>query len=1029
MIRSLKRVSILILMFITSLTLLNAKSVNEQTLEKKFDLDKYHNVGNIWMRVSNYGYFGQGGGGDNKFPSLEYPGGSSIDYLYKGSLWFGAKKKRRNSAGELLFWRNDPPVDEDDLIAENSTEYDSLIAAGFVFSPVVDTLVTVGFDGDADLYEFLPAYNPNEANQIAMQYSQYNVRDTIMVASTRLQKRGKDDDGDGLIDEDPVGFAFPFRSSNEIPVEFAGYGSEIGGGFLADSEPISTIAPIQDNYNIWFPLGFQDLSYIDETELYIFAERHDDDGDGLKDEDGFPVSEQDFISYYYDYSPFGTAGQRDFGGSDSSNDHVPLNIRVRQMSYQWSYEYIKNLVYVEFDITNMNPEDILYDCAMGIYMDSDVGPQAWEGDAVSKDDISSYNTEVEFAYTYDEDTDGGLTTGFVGSRVCTPDPSELEFACWYWNRGDGPDDANPLDFVSSGHANQKYSLLIGDNAFDVDKYISLRDDPNSQIGDADDTRYLFAFYGDQQGMTTPSESSWNLDPGKTMKIVIAVFPGESKEEIAVTAVWAQTIYGEAQGLTEVVLPDTFPHYNPPEPPIIPGMYAKVGSDGNLINIYWDNRSEFTYDFINVTDEFVGWQDSLSTLDSYIGNYDSAIFPEEFAPPAPAEYNTNAYVNPWSAYRLRHDFQGYSVWGRSGSGTREDWELIDTWDKVETYQDEIDYNLANVQDAGFADYGGQTGVDIGLPQAHDATEADTMYYKYNELYTFRKIQIGEEIYGQPLYNYEIGTPLNIHDILAQGEQIDVDLNHDMFPSENEKEKALLFKNPNVAEDVYLSLYDSAMIPLTYMLGQSKAYADAANLVLHPEDVLLENIEDLMEQRLSRRYYNHSINYPRKGIEYYVAVTAFNRGMPANNLLALETARDESANMKVFFPGNDAKEDMDDIFVVPNPYVGLSDFDGRITGDDKGDKSKRLWFANLPEKCTVRIYTLAGDLVDDFEHDGVHQESIISISKAASQGYASSGIHAWNMLSRYNQIIASGVYLYSVENKDSGDVKVGKFVLIK
>ncbi|RLA90009.1 MAG: type IV pili twitching motility protein PilT [Deltaproteobacteria bacterium] len=69
------------------------------------------------------------------------------------------------------------------------------------------------------------------------------------------------------------------------------------------------------------------------------------------------------------------------------------------MSYQWSYEYIKNLVYVEFDITNMNPEDILYDCAMGIYMDSDVGPQAWEGDAVSKDDISSYNTEVEFAYT------------------------------------------------------------------------------------------------------------------------------------------------------------------------------------------------------------------------------------------------------------------------------------------------------------------------------------------------------------------------------------------------------------------------------------------------------------------------------------------------------------------------------------------------------------------------------------------------------------------------------------------------------
>jgi hypothetical protein len=27
---------------------------------KKLDLSKYHNVGNIWLRVSNYGFFGSG---------------------------------------------------------------------------------------------------------------------------------------------------------------------------------------------------------------------------------------------------------------------------------------------------------------------------------------------------------------------------------------------------------------------------------------------------------------------------------------------------------------------------------------------------------------------------------------------------------------------------------------------------------------------------------------------------------------------------------------------------------------------------------------------------------------------------------------------------------------------------------------------------------------------------------------------------------------------------------------------------------
>ncbi|MEA1973912.1 MAG: hypothetical protein U9N34_11570, partial [Candidatus Cloacimonadota bacterium] len=698
MILTFKRVILLAIIVMFAMTLLNARSVNEQTLEKKFDLDKYHNVGNIWMRVSNYGYFGQGGGGDNKFPSLEYPGGSSIDYLYKGSLWFGAKKNRRNSGGSLLFWRTFPPESEDDLVAENSTEYADSIAAGYDgFVPVVDTLVTIGFDGDADLYEFLPAYNPNEANAIPTLYSKNNIRDTIMVASTRRQKRGIDDDGDGQIDEDPVGFSFPFRIAAELDSVFAGY----GGGFLTETQVDEGQTTITDNYDIWFPLGFQDLSYLEPgaDPEYIFAEAFDDDGDGLKDEDGFPVSEQDFISYYYDYSPFGTAGQRDYGGSASQNDHVPLNVRVRQMSYQWSYEYIKNLVYVEFDITNMNPEDVLYDCTMGIYMDSDVGPQAWTGDEVSLDDISSYNSEVEFAYTYDEDTDGGLTTGFVGSRVCTPDPDELEFECWYWNRGQGPDDGDPLDLAD---INEKYKLLVGDNSFDQDSYISLRDEPTSQIGNADDTRYLFAFYGDQLGLSqdNPNGESWNLEPGRTMKIVIAIFPGESKEELSRTAVWAKNIYGRAQGLSDVVKPDIYPHYTPPEPPSIPKMFAKTTNDGNLIDVYWDNSSEFSYDYLTVSKEFVGWQDSLATLDSHVSNYDPNTFPPQFDPDQNGDgiidyINTNAFVNPWSAYRLRHDFQGYSLWARTGSGMRRNWELVDTWDKVDTAQDISDYNLANL----------------------------------------------------------------------------------------------------------------------------------------------------------------------------------------------------------------------------------------------------------------------------------------------------------------------------------------------
>jgi hypothetical protein len=119
-------------------------------------------------------------------------------------------------------------------------------------------------------------------------------------------------------------------------------------------------------------------------------------------------------------------------------------------------------------------------------------------------------------------------------------------------------------------------------------------------------------------------------------------------------------------------------------------------------------------------------------------------------------------------------------------------------------------------------------------------------------------------------------------------------------------------------------------------------------------------------------------------------------------------------------------MDNIYVVPNPYRGSSSFDGRIDGDNKGDKSRRLWFVNLPERCNVQIYTLAGDLVDEFEHDGKNNtQDIISVSKAAASGIAASGMHSWNLLSKTKQIIASGLYLFSVKDYKTGDVKVGKF----
>lgn len=190
-----------------------------------------------------------------------------------------------------------------------------------------------------------------------------------------------------------------------------------------------------------------------------------------------------------------------------------------------------------------------------------------------------------------------------------------------------------------------------------------------------------------------------------------------------------------------------------------------------------------------------------------------------------------------------------------------------------------------------------------------------------------------------------------------------------------------------------------------------------------------LANLRDMRLARRYYQASIHYPRRGVEYYVALSAYDRGIPSHDLNALETGRDADANMQIFFPGTLAKENLDNVYVIPNPYLGRSKFDGRRENDSKGDKSRRLWFVNLPQRCVIRIYSLAGDLVQELHHNGAYQADILTVSKAAAQGITASGMHGWDLLSRHRQIIAPGVYLFSVENKADSKRKVGKFVIVK
>ena len=78
----------------------------------------------------------------------------------------------------------------------------------------------------------------------------------------------------------------------------------------------------------------------------------------------------------------------------------------------------------------------------------------------------------------------------------------------------------------------------------------------------------------------------------------------------------------------------------------------------------------------------------------------------------------------------------------------------------------------------------------------------------------------------------------------------------------------------------------------------------------------------------------------------------------------------------------------------------------------EQDRRIQFINLPAQCQIKIYTLAGDLVNTLDHTD------------ATRGYED-----WNLTSSIGQAISSGIYLFTVEDMTNAKVQVGKFVIIK
>jgi len=172
----------------------------------------------------------------------------------------------------------------------------------------------------------------------------------------------------------------------------------------------------------------------------------------------------------------------------------------------------------------------------------------------------------------------------------------------------------------------------------------------------------------------------------------------------------------------------------------------------------------------------------------------------------------------------------------------------------------------------------------------------------------------------------------------------------------------------------------------------------------------------------------------GFKRYVSVVSydFQEGDPPTLVSGIN-----QNNTYVIAGPNQAQARGREVTVFPNPYRGESAFDVHNPDGSVNPRKRVLWFVNLPSRAHIRIYTLAGDLVREYDFDaatyvGQGTNGILPDRADIAVGrnlVASGSMAGFDLLNSDTQEIASGLYLFSVRDLDTGETSQGKFMVIR
>lgn len=154
----------------------------------------------------------------------------------------------------------------------------------------------------------------------------------------------------------------------------------------------------------------------------------------------------------------------------------------------------------------------------------------------------------------------------------------------------------------------------------------------------------------------------------------------------------------------------------------------------------------------------------------------------------------------------------------------------------------------------------------------------------------------------------------------------------------------------------------------------------------------------------------------GYPYRYAVTSYSAANARAGIGELESGFNE--NSLVVVPGSGPDGTGDDagerpeVTVYPNPYRGASIYDERFDTGEPRELDRKIYFANVPPRADIDIYNLAGTRIVTLQNRSMDTTLV-----------------EWNVMSEPTRAIAPGLYVYAVEDLETGDVQRGKLVILK